>query len=78
MNNQECKIRPQVININSDEPSFYPYSTLANKGSGSCNNVNDPYAKLCVLVVIKHNNIKVFNLVWRTNDTRHKRMALNL
>ena len=22
MNNQECKIRPQIININNNEPSF--------------------------------------------------------
>ena len=24
MNNRECKIRPGMININSNEPSFYP------------------------------------------------------
>ena len=24
MNNQECKIRPEIININSNEPLFYP------------------------------------------------------
>ena len=27
---------------------FYPYSIKANKCSGTCNNINDPYAKLCV------------------------------
>ena len=42
-NNQECKIRPEKINVN--EPSFYPYGILANKCSGSCNNINDPCAK---------------------------------
>ena len=26
MNNQECKIRPEIINNNSTEPLFYPYS----------------------------------------------------
>ena len=46
MNNQEYKIRPQIININGNEPSFYPYSVKINKCSGSCNNTNDPYAKL--------------------------------
>ena len=25
MNNQECTIRPQIINVNSNKPSFYPY-----------------------------------------------------
>ena len=35
MNNQECKISMEIIIFNSDEPSFYPYSILANKFSGS-------------------------------------------
>ena len=26
MNNQECKVRPQIVNVNSDEPVFYPFS----------------------------------------------------
>ena len=26
MNNQECKVRPEIVNINSKEPIFYPYS----------------------------------------------------
>ena len=42
---QECKIWPEITNINSNKPIFYSYSTFANKCSGSCNNINDPYAK---------------------------------
>ena len=42
MNNQECQIRPQVVNINSNNPFFYPYSIEVNNCSGSCNNINDP------------------------------------
>ena len=26
MRNQECKRRPQIININSNNPIFYPFS----------------------------------------------------
>ena len=26
MNNQVCKRRPQVINVNGDEPVFFPFS----------------------------------------------------
>ena len=48
MNNQECKTRTKIININNNEPVFYHFSTKVNKFSGSCNNINDPYAKLCV------------------------------
>ena len=53
MNNQECKVRLQIANVNIDEPIFFPFIIKASKGSGSCNNINDPYAKLCVPDVIK-------------------------
>ena len=36
MNNQECKTRPQVVNVNGDEPAFFPFSIEATKCSGSC------------------------------------------
>ena len=26
MNNEECKARPEIINVNSDEPEFYSFS----------------------------------------------------
>ena len=71
INNQECNIRPEIINISSNEPSFYPCSIKVNKCSGSCNNTNDPYSKLCVPDVVKNMNIKVFNLMSRTNEIRY-------
>ena len=63
MNNQECKIRPQIININSDNLLFYPYSLQVNKCGASCNNINDPYAKLSVPDILKNISVKVFNLM---------------
>ena len=48
MNNQECKVRPEIVHANNDEPVFFRFSTEISKCSGSCNNINDPYAKLCV------------------------------
>ena len=71
MNNQECRIRTKVIDINNNEPTFYPFSIGVNKCSGSFNNINDPYAKLCVPRILKNINVKVFNLMSRTNETRH-------
>ena len=35
MKNQESKTRPQVINVNGDEPVFFPFSTETSKCSGS-------------------------------------------
>ena len=70
MNNQECKTRPQVVNVNGDEPVFFPFSIETSKCSGSCNNINYPYPKICILDVVKHLNVKVFNQMSRNNERR--------
>ena len=71
MNNQAYQVRPEIINVNSNEPIFFPFSIKTSKCSDSCNNINDPYAKICVPNVIKDLNVKIFNLMSRTNETRH-------
>ena len=71
MNNQECKIRSEIINFNTNEPMFYLYSIKINKCKSSFNTINDPYAKLCVTNSVKNINVKVFNLMSTTNETRH-------
>ena len=71
MNNQECKVRPEIINVNSNEPVFYPFSIKTSKCSGSCNNINDPYAQICVPDEAKNLNVKVFNLMSRSNEIKH-------
>ena len=71
MYNQKCKVRLEIINDNSDEPVFYLFSIKTSKCSGSCHNINDPYAKMCVPDVVRNLNVKVFNLMSRTNETRH-------
>ena len=70
MNNQACKVRPEIINVNFNEPVFYPFSIKTSKSSGSCNNINDPYAKMCVPDVVIYLNVEVFNPMSRTNETR--------
>ena len=71
INNQECKTRPVIMKINSNETLFYPNSIFVNKCSDSCNDINNFYAKLCVPDVVKNMNIKVFNQISRTNETRY-------
>ena len=68
MKNGECKVRSEIINVNSNNPMFYPFSIKINKFSGNCNNINDSYARICVPDIIK--NVKVINLMSRTNETR--------
>ena len=55
MNNQECKTRTQVINVNLVlQFSICPFSIKTSKCSGSCNNINYPYAKVCAPDVAKN------------------------
>ena len=67
MSNQDCKTRTKIIDINNNEPVFYPFGIKVNKCGESCNGINDSYAKLCVPDIIKNINIKVFNF----NETRN-------
>ena len=67
MNNQECRVRPQIVHVNGDEPIFFPFSIKTSKCSGSFNNINNPYAKLCVPDVVKNLNVRMS----RANETRH-------
>ena len=71
MTNKKCKVRPEIVNVNSNEPVFFTFSIKTSKCSGSCNNINDPYSKIRVSDAAKDLNVKVFNLMSRTNETRH-------
>ena len=71
MSNQECRVRQVIMIINSNEHLFYPCSVTVSKCSGSCNDINNLYTKLCVPDVVKNMNIKVFNIMSRTPETHH-------
>ena len=65
--------RPKILDVNEGvgEALFYPYNVLVNKCSGSCNTLNDPMAKMCVPIIIKRVNMKVYNFLMRLNETRN-------
>ena len=71
MNNQAYKTRPEIINVNSNNPVFYLFSIKKCKCIGKCNNIYDPYAKMCVPDFVKDLHVNVFNLMSRTNETRY-------
>ena len=71
LKNEECKVRPGIVNINSNNPISFPFSIKVNKCSGTCNSINDPYPRICLPDAFKNLNIKVFNLMTLTNETRH-------
>ena len=68
MSNQECKARPVIININSNEHSFYPYIINA---AVVIIIYNVSYAKLYVPDVVKNINNNAINLMQNINETRH-------
>ena len=70
MNNETCKARPQIVNVNSNNPILYSFSIKTSKCIGNCYNINDPYARICVPYIVKNLNVKVFSLMSRTNETR--------
>ena len=69
--NQKCMPRPKTLDVNEGvgEALFYPYNVQVNKYSGSCNTLDNPMAKLCVLNVIKGVNMQVYNFLMRLNET---------
>ena len=71
MNIEDCRTRLQMINVNSNEPAFYPYSVEINKCTNSCNNIKNPDTKLCVPDVVKDIDTKVFNLISIPDEIRH-------
>ena len=71
VNSQACKVRPGNINFNSNELVIYPFGIKTSKCGGSCININNPYAKRCVPDAVNDLNVNVFNLMSRTNETRH-------
>ena len=54
MDNEECKTRPQIVNVNGDNPVFFPFSIKTGKCSASCNSINNPCPKFCVPDVVKN------------------------
>ena len=62
--NQACKAREVIIN---NEYMLYPFSIKANR---NCNNITNPYFRVCVPNVIKNITAKVFDLLSWKNKTK--------
>ena len=67
MKNQKCKVREVVIN---NEYMIYPFSIKVNRCNGNCNNINNPYSRVCIPNVVKNITAKVFDLMSWKNKTK--------
>ena len=59
--NVEYKVRPVIININSNEPVFYPYNVLVNKCSDSCKYTNNRMLYL-MQKAVKFNDVAIVSI----------------
>ena len=48
----------------------YPYNIKVDKCIGSCNNITNPYSKVCLPNNIKNVTVKVFNLISQQNEMK--------
>ena len=70
LKNHPCQTRKTLVNINSEGTLFYSFTVSVNESGGSYNTIDDPYARVCVLIKTKNMNVKVFNLVSGVNEIR--------
>ena len=49
MKNRECKVREVIIN---NDYMHYPFSIKVNRCNVNCNNISNPYSRVCVPNVI--------------------------
>ena len=67
MKNQECKAREVIVD---NKYMTYPYSIKVNRCNGNCNNITNPYSRVCVPDITKNVTLKIFDLMTLTNKTK--------
>ena len=60
LKNQECGVRKVIID--NDCISF-PYKIKVDKCIGSCNDIDNPYFKICLPDAVKDITVKSFDLI---------------
>ena len=66
--NQECKVRKVIAD---NDYMTFPYKIKVGKCLGSCNDVENPYFKVCLPDVVKNISVKCFDLISRNNVFRN-------
>ena len=69
LKNQECKVRNVIID---NDYMTFPYKIGLNRCVGSCNDVNNPYFKVCSPDIVKNISVKVFDLISQQNKLINK------
>ena len=67
LNNRPCQARSTLVNINSNQPLYYPFTVTVNKCGGVFNTIIGPYAWVCGPNKVKNMNVKIFNVEGKWN-----------
>ena len=67
LKNQKYKVREVTIN---NEYMTYPNDIKVNRCNGNCNNITNPYSKVCIHDIIKNVTVKMFDSMALTNTTK--------
>ena len=65
--NQECKVRKVIVD---NDYITFPYKIKVDKCVGSCNDIENPYFKVCMPDVVKNISVKSFDLISRKSVLR--------
>ena len=66
--NQECKVKKVIID---NDYITFPYKIKVDKCVESCNDVENPYFKVCLPGIVKNISVTSFDLISRKNVLRN-------
>ena len=69
LKNQECTVRKVIVD--NDYMTSCPYKIKVDRCVRSCNDVENPYFKVCLPDVVKNISVKSFDLISRKNVLRN-------
>ena len=67
LKNQVCKVRKVVVD---NKYMAFPYKIEIDRCVGSCNNISNPYSKVCIPDIVKNVTVKKFALINLENTTK--------
>ena len=70
LNDEPCLARPTVIDLNPNELHYYPFMVSLDRFNGTCNILDDPDGRICVLNKTGDVNLNVFNMTASINEAK--------
>ena len=67
LKDQKCDVKKVIVD---NDYMVYPYKIKVDRCIGSCNNITNPYSKVCIPDVVKNISVKVFDLISQQNEIR--------